>query len=672
MTNPTEICQFGVWSSPISPVFLAQGKSFSDITWDHSGAMVWREVRGDRGGLVVQAADGQAHRDLNDVLSIRAKVGYGGGDFTCGHGLSYYSEAASGRLYRQPINHGIAHPITPDFGMFASPTLSPNGNWLIFVHSYEGDDSLGIIPANGQAWPQRLVWGDDFYMQPDWHPAGNQIAWVAWNYPNMPWDGTFLRIGELDFSNPNCPNLKTVDTVAGSENTSIFQPRFSPDGRFLAYVSDITGWWQVYLYDLENGEHHLLTTQQAEHATPAWIQGMRSYGFSPDSSSLFVIENLEGFCTCCLVNIHSGESVRLDLGENYTALDQIAVSPLEPQPGVSQIALIASGVDIPTRIISISVSQKQNSQTSTGKRADSNLPPDDQTPEADKLNPVSLPVDHLRIWRRSIAEDLPPEVYSAVKPITWSGLDGEIVYGLFFPPHHPNFNGIGKPPLILSIHGGPTSQVRAGFNPKAQFFTTRGYAVLEVNYRGSTGYGRSYRDRLKGNWGIYDVQDTVSGARHLVDQELVDSSRLVIMGGSAGGYTVLQSLIDHPGFFKAGICLYGVANQFTLVAETHKFEAHYSDSLLGSLPEAADVYRARSPEFNADKIRDPIILFHGEDDQVVPKAQSDSIVASLQRRGIPHEYHLYPGEGHGFRKPETIKHFYDAIENFLKQFVIFA
>jgi dipeptidyl aminopeptidase/acylaminoacyl peptidase len=204
------------------------------------------------------------------------------------------------------------------------------------------------------------------------------------------------------------------------------------------------------------------------------------------------------------------------------------------------------------------------------------------------------------------------------------------------------------------------------------FFTSRGCAVLEVNHRGSTGYGREYRICLRQGWGIYDVQDSVSGAKHLVDQALVDGSRLVIMGGSAGGYTVLKALEDFPGFFKAGICLFGVSNMFTLAAETHKFEAHYTDSMIGPLPEAASLYHERSPIFFVDKIQDPIAIFQGEIDRVVPRNQSDTVVESLKRRGIPHEYHLYPGEGHGFRKTETIEAFYTGVEQFLKQYVIFA
>jgi dipeptidyl aminopeptidase/acylaminoacyl peptidase len=214
--------------------------------------------------------------------------------------------------------------------------------------------------------------------------------------------------------------------------------------------------------------------------------------------------------------------------------------------------------------------------------------------------------------------------------------------------------------------------VTATYHAQAQFFATRGYAVLQVNYRGSTGYGREYMLKLRGSWGIYDVEDSISGARSLAEQGRVDAVKRVIMGGSAGGFTVLQTLATHPGVFTAGICLFGVANQFTLAAETHKFEARYLDSILGPLPEAAAVYRERSPIFHAGKIADPIAVFQGEIDQVVPKNQSDTIVASLKARGVPHEYHVYPGEGHGWRKTETIEQFYETVDKFLRQYVVFA
>ncbi len=637
--------QYGLWDSPISAISMARGVEFSDVAWNSEGIVAWREKRSDQGVIVLKESENQAPRDLNNDYSVRAKVGYGGGDFTLGKGFVYFVEAESGRIYRQSIPYGSAQPITPGFGNYASPALSPDGRWLLFVHTYEGQDSLGIVDAEGKSWPQKLVSGDDFYMQPVWHPGGKKIAWIDWNYPNMPWDGTYMRMADFHISGEVLPGIGEVETLAGDERISIFQPQFSPDGQFLACASDEDGWWQLFLYDLVNAGHRRLTSIEADHGLPAWVQGLRTYCFSPDSKRLLFIRNWMGFASLCQVDILTGEESKIDIDELYTWMEQIAVTADLDQEGALRIALLASGSKTTSRVIEVRI-------------------PDSAT--TSKENPK------INILQRGSAEELSAETFSPTKPLTWKSMDGESVHGLFFPPHNPNFTSSGKPPLIVTIHGGPTSQVRAYFNPRAQFFATRGYAVLEVNYRGSTGYGRPYWEALSGNWGKYDVEDAISGVRHLARQGLVDDSRAVIMGGSAGGFTVLQSLVDHPGFYKAGVCLYGIANQFTLAAETHKFEARYLDQMLGALPEAADLYRKRSPIFHADKIQEPIIIFQGEDDVVVPRAQSDEIVASLQRRGVPHEYHLYAGEGHGFRKTETIEHYYQAVERFLKQYVIFA
>jgi len=276
------------------------------------------------------------------------------------------------------------------------------------------------------------------------------------------------------------------------------------------------------------------------------------------------------------------------------------------------------------------------------------------------------------IHQRSTCESISTEDLPTPYEISWTSSDGEEVYGIYSPPTSSRFEGEGLPPAIVLIHGGPTSAVSIGYNLEAAFFTSRGYAYLEVNYRGSTGYGRAYREALRGNWGHLDVIDAAGGAQALIDQRLADPNRLVIKGGSAGGYTVLNTLIRFPGLYKAGICSYGVTNLFTLAMDTHKFEERYTDSLVGPLPEAAEKYRNWSPVFHADKIKDPVAIFQGEEDKVVPPSQSEEIVKALKANGVPHEYHLYPGEGHGFRKSETRKAYYEAIERFLLQYVIFG
>jgi dipeptidyl aminopeptidase/acylaminoacyl peptidase len=487
------------------------------------------------------------------------------------------------------------------------------------------------VDEQGSTWPVRLVSGNDFYMQPAWHPDSQRFAFIAWDHPNMPWDGTVLYLGQLNQAGQGLPYLGDVQAICGGETVSIFQPEFSPDGRYLAYVSDQTNEWQLYLLDLESRQTRKLTFELAEHGVPAWVQGKRTYAFSPAGNAIFIIGNEAGRQSLWQVSLPGGRVHRVLMDQDYTRLDQIAISP-----DGQKIALIASGARIPERVI------------------------------------ICNPAGKTRVVRRSVSEEISPLNYTIPEPHVWNNGSVGLVFGYLYSPSSDVYSGSGLPPLLVHIHGGPTSQSMLEFNLEAQFFTSRGYAYLDVNYRGSTGYGRAYRDELKGNWGIYDIQDAVSGARSLVEKGLVDGARLVIVGGSAGGFTVLKAMEDHPGFFKAGICRYGVSNLFTLAADTHKFEAHYTDSLLGPLPEAAAVYRERSPIFFADRIKDPLAIFQGEDDMVVPRAQSDEIVEILRKRGVPFEFHLYPGEGHGFRKSETIEHFYRTVEKFLRQYVIFA
>jgi dipeptidyl aminopeptidase/acylaminoacyl peptidase len=636
--KPEKILPYGMWSSPISPARLAGSGNIADLAWAADGSLVWLERRLGRDVLVVQPANGQAPRDLNAEFAARGHVGYGGGAFCVGNDQVIFVEAVSGRLYCQPLFGGTPKPITPAFGGAASPVISPDGRWILFIHTYEDQDCLAIVDREGRFWPQRLAFGADFYMQPAWHPDGNKVAWIEWNHPNMPWDGTRLQLASLAMEPDRMPALAEMETVAGGEEIAIFQPQFSPDGRFLAYVSDQDGWWQLYSYDLLLGEHRQVTETPAEHGLPAWIQGMRTFDLAPDGQHVIFLRIQGGWVSLWRASLVDGDEDRVLLEEEYTYLMQPRISP-----DGKQVALVASSSTLPQRLISLP------------------LPGNATQPPA-----------VARILRRTSSEELPAEVYASSQPQQWSGLDGGDVFGLFYPPASPRFAGLGKPPLIVMVHGGPTDQIFASFDPDVQFFTSRGYAVLLPNYRGSSGYGRAYRNALRGNWGIYDVQDSVSGARALAGQGHVDGERMVIMGGSAGGFAVLKILEDYPTLFKAGICRYAVADQFQLALETHRFEAHYNDRLIGPLPQAASLYRERSPIFFADRIQTPLAIFQGDEDRVVPRRQSDELAKILQHRGIPHVYHVYPGEGHGFHKPETIQHYYQTVEAFLRQYVIFA
>ncbi|BAS26548.1 S9 family peptidase [Limnochorda pilosa] len=643
---------YGIWESPIRPSVLAQGLRFSDVAWDTvSDRLVWLEERSDRGVLVCSDLQGEAPRDLTAERSVRARVGYGGGDFTVAGGSTYF--VSEGRLFRQDLAQGEARPITPGFGDLASPTVSPDGRWVLFVSSHERVDRLAVVDAEGRLWPQKLVEGDDFYMQPCWHPSGTRIAWIAWNHPQMPWDGTRLHLADLGVEG-SLPAVRQDEVLAGGEDVSIFQPCFSPDGRFLAYASSETGWYQIYLYDLERRTRVQLTDGLVDHGRPAWRQGMRSFGFGRDGRVVYAVRNESGFHRLWAYDVERRAGQPVQGLEGYTALDQPTLSPTS-----GRLALIASSSQTPARVVVLEVGRGAVGAGSGGAPATSGA--------ASSAVPAAV-----RIVRRSQPETLPAPELARPRALTWRSGDGAEVHGLYYPPTSTRYQSPGLPPAIVHVHGGPTSQALAGWSPRAQFFATRGFAFLEVNYRGSTGYGKAYMDALKGQWGVHDVDDAVSGGRYLAEQGLADGDRLVIMGGSAGGYTVLQALATHPGFFKAALCLFGVSNLFTLAAETHKFEERYLDSLLGPLPQAAAIYRERSPIFHAEKIRDPIALFQGEEDRVVPKSQAETIVASLRARHVPHEYHLYPGEGHGWRRQETIEAFYKAVEAFLRQYVVFA
>ncbi|HYF50723.1 MAG TPA: prolyl oligopeptidase family serine peptidase [Planctomycetota bacterium] len=624
---------FGLRSSPISPKSLSQSLRLNDVAWDRSGRwLIWGEGRSDRGVLVASTLDGNAPRDLTDEISVRARVGYGGGDFTAGDNVVVFS--ANNRLYRLDLEGGKPRAITPAYAAVAAPVISPDGRWAMYVWSYERRDGVAIADMEGKLWPQVVESGRDFYMQPRFSPDGKWAAWVAWDHPNMPWDGTELFLARVIPSDDGPPVLKEARRIAGSTSVAVFQPEFSPDSRQLAWLSDEAGWHNFYMHDLQRSQTRQLTRERsAQLGMPAWTQGQRMYGFRHDSRRIHFLRNERGFTTLCTLDGANGKiSVDEMLRKDYSDLGQIACHPTE-----HRIALIGSSGVCPTRVL------VRDGKTVT-------------------------------IVKRASSESVPQKDLVAPRAVTWKGPRKQDVHALLYLPRGAGEGGKAapKPPAIIRIHGGPTSQSRAMYSGDIQFFVTRGYTVLDVNYRGSTGYGREYMDELKGKWGVCDVEDAIGGAKFLVKHGWADAKKLVIMGGSAGGYTVLQALVDHPGFFKAGICLYGVANQFTLVADTHKFEERYSDYLLGPLPQAADVYRDRSPVFHAERIVDPVAVFQGEIDEVVPKSQSDAIVESLKRRNIPHEYHVYAGEGHGWRKAETIEAFYKSVEAFLKNHVLFA
>jgi dipeptidyl aminopeptidase/acylaminoacyl peptidase len=621
---------FGLWDSPISPEMIGDSIRLNDVQWDTDNeTLVWSERRENRTVLVAKKG-ADTMRDLTDSrFSPAGRILYGGGEFTVYKGNVYFVDG--GRLYKLSLSGGGPKAISPKFGGAAAPSVSPDGKWIAFAHTYEDKDVLALVDSEGGFWPQKLAWGSDFYMQPTWSPDGQKIAYVTWNHPNMAWNSSELRLITLSMDGRGMPYPATEETLVSGNDVAVFQPEFSPDGKYLAYASDASGWWHLYLYDFETQQHQQLTEGEIEHAVPAWVQGLRSFAWSSDSQCLYSLRHERGLYSLWRYDLAQGAAQEITALSDYTSFERLSLSP-----SGDKLALVASSVNTPSRLITYSESEG------------------------------------LQLIRRTSSESLESDALAPCEVISWRGHDGDTAHGLFFPPTNPEFEGIGKPPLIILVHGGPTSQRNLAFDMEVQFFTSRGFAVMQLNHRGSTGFGKAYMNKHKGNWGVYDVQDSVTGARYLIDRGLVDSDKLVIMGGSAGGYTAWQALVDAPNFFKAAVISYGVANQFTLAMETHKFEERYSDWLLGALPEASALYRERSPIFYADKIQDAVIVFQGADDVVVPKNQSDTMVAVLKRRGIPHEYIVYEGEGHGFRKPETKVDFYNKVIRFLKLHVLYT
>lgn len=648
MTRSSTTQPYGLWKSPISSRLLASGTRLSDVQWDTDGvSLVWVEGRSGNSVLVCASLDcADSPRDLTFDLSVRAQVGYGGGDFTVAQGTVFFVER-SGRLYRQQIAHGSTHPITPEFGYAAAPTLSPDGHWLMYIHTYEEQDVLAVVDANGKQWPQQLAGGHDFFMQPCWHPDGQRIAYIAWDHPQMPWDGTTLFVSTLRFCPGSAPSAAETISIAGNTETAIFQPSFSPDGRWLAYVSDESGWSNIVLYDIQQGTHRTLTSTQAEHGKPAWAQGMRTYSWGHDSQHIFFVRNEQGFAKMYRQHIHEDHAEPVPGLEEYTWFDQPAVSPV-----ADVLAVLASSSTRPTRLMVWG-----GWKVMPGKRMQGGID------------------SGARVLSRSLNEQVATSALAVAQPVSWETADGTTVHGLLYLPPSPSSTSSPQmplPPAIIKIHGGPTGQAVASYQNDVQFFVTRGYVVLSVNHRGSTGYGRAYMEMLRGKWGVYDIEDTVSAAHYLATHGIADSGKLVVMGGSSGGYTVLETLCRAPGVFKAGICLYGISNLLTLATDTHKFEAHYMDSLIGQLPEEIALYHERSPIFHAELLQDPVAIFQGTEDTVVPPAQSEAMVGVLRRRGVPCDYHVYEGEGHGWRKRETVESFYQAVEAFLRQYVVYT
>jgi dipeptidyl aminopeptidase/acylaminoacyl peptidase len=593
------------------------------MPWLEDGAVWWLEGRAADAGRValVLARPGEPATDVvPDEYNVRTSVHeYGGGAY-CVHGeVAFFSNFDDQRLYRvEPGSAPVA--ISPESvdrrDRYADGRITPDGSlWIGVRERHAASDrsrdvvnELVAVPTDGSAEPRVIASGRDFYSNPRISPDGSRLCFLAWDLPWMPWDGCELFVADLA---PDA-TVSGVEHVAGEEDgEAIWQPEWSPAGD-LVFVGDRSGWWN--LERARGAERVALCPMEAEFGYPAWLFGARSFAFLADGRIACCYE-ADGFTHFALLDPERRRLEELELG-----LDAIGGSPYVAAEG-SRIVVAAGAATVPNQLVSV--------DTSSG--------------EVDVL-------------RRSTETVVGSEWISVPRAIEFPTEGGLTAHALFYPPTSPAFEAPHgeRPPLIVKSHGGPTGATTGILDLEVQYFTSRGFAVVDVNYGGSTGYGRAFRERLNGQWGVVDLQDCVSAARYLVEQGEADGDRLLVTGGSAGGYTTICAL-TFTDAFAAGATYFGIADleQFG-DGETHKFELRYEHTLIGPYPEAADLYKARSPINFADRIRTPMLVLQGADDRVVPPSQAELIVAALRERRVPHAYLLFAGEGHGFRKSANI------------------
>ena len=616
---------YGSWTSPISAEMIAGANVALGWPALDGGRVWWLERRPTEGGRSVVCSDGGTgptdHTPSDH--NVRSLVHeYGGRSYTVRDGVVWYANFADQRLWRRTAD-GQVRPITPEPASpraerYADLSLSPDGSWLAAVRErHDGDgvsNEVVAVPADGSGPVEMLAAGSDFYAAPRISPDGHTLAWLAWDHPDMPWDATTLWIGQLRNG-----TVVRAQQVAGGPGESIFQPAWSPAG-VLHFVSDADGWWNLYRA-ADAGSHHQLTREQAEFGLPLWNLGISTYTFLDEQR------------IACLVGRDA--ALRLHLLDTSTA--ELTPTALDVQLGVTGLA--------------------------EGDGELAFVAATDTTPPAmQRWRPgSSVPT----VVRRSATTAVPESYLSIAEPLTVTCDDGWDVHALYFPPTnpHPRTTSDERPPLLVDVHGGPTAQVTRELDMELQFWTSRGFAVAVPNYGGSTGYGRAYRERLLGQWGIVDVADSVAVAQWLVDRERVDGERLAIRGGSAGGFTTLAALTQ-TDVFSAGVSLYGVSDLRMLAAETHKFESRYLDRLVGDDP---DAWTQRAPIEHVEDITAPLLILQGEEDAVVPPSQAELMVERLEAARSPYAYVTFPGEQHGFRQSTSIRRAFEVELSFYGQ-----
>ncbi len=613
------VAPYGSWKSPITSDLIVAGTiGLGEIALDGEDTY-WIESRPSEGGrsvIVRRTPDGAIADVTPQGFNARTTVHeYGGGAYFVGAGTVYFSNFADQRLYRH-VPGEAPQPITSIEKMrYADGVIDHRRNLVYCVredHTEGGRDainSLVKINLGGDASGEVIASGNDFYSSPRLSPDGSRLAWLTWNHPNMPWDGTELWVGEVG----EAGRISGAKIIAGGKAESIIQPEWSPGG-VLHFVSDRTGWWN--LYRLSDGGIESLCEKQSEFAGPQWVFRMSTYAFESEHRII---------CTYC------------DRGNWQLASLDTATRNLEP-------------IEVPyTEITSL--------RTAPGRAVFSGGSPTEST----SIVCVDLGTREIKVLRKSSSVGVDEGYLSIPRQVQFPTEHGLNAHAFFYPPANRDYEAPEdeRPPLIAISHGGPTSASTTTLKLNIQYWTSRGFGVLDVNYGGSAGYGTEYRRRLNGQWGVVDVDDCANGAHYLVERGEADGDRLIIRGGSAGGYTTLAALTFRE-VFKAGASYYGISDLELLEQDCHKFESRYNDSLVGPYPGRKDLYWERSPIHFTDRLSCPIILFQGLEDKVVPPNQAEMMYEAALKKGLPVAYVAFEGEQHGFRKAENIKRSLDA------------
>lgn len=614
---------YGSWKSPITSDLIVSETVELGYPFIDGDTVYWIEMRPAEKGryvIVKWSPDGKITDITPQPFNARTRVHeYGGGSFTVKEGVVYFSNFSDQRIYCQNPGKDPV-PLTEEKGMrYADSVIDGKGNILCVRedHTSTGEAVNTLVSINRNGESDILVCGNDFYSSPRLSPDGSLLAWLTWNHPNMPWDGTELWVASLTNG-----RIDHAEKVAGGVHESIFQPEWSPSG-VLHFVSDKNGWWNLYRYTGDKPE--VLVEMEAEFGVPHWSFGRSTYDFAAD-------------CIVC----------------TYT------------QKGVWYLAVLCEG--------DLELIETPYTSIKYVRAAPSLVIFRGGSPTASSaLVYLDLDTRCTQVLRRSSDIVIDAGYISVPQPVEFPTENGLTAHAFFYPPKNRDYTAPPheKPPLIVISHGGPTEATSSTLSLRLQYWTSRGFAVLDVNYGGSTGYGRQYRQRLINNWGIVDMNDCVNGAQYLVQKQKVDKTRLAIRGGSAGGYTTLRALTV-TNVFKAGASYYGVSDLEALTKETHKFESHYLDRLIGPYPACRTTYKERSPIHAVEGLSCPVIFFQGLEDKIVLPNQAEMMVEALRKKGLPVAYIPFEGEQHGFRQSENIKRTLDAELYFYSKIFHFA